>query len=363
MIRLIRLQVGEQEKRAMGKVIRSGMICSGPQVERFQNLFAQYAGVRHAIAVSSGTTALHAALLATGVKKGDLILTTPFTFIATANSVLYCGAKPLFCDMDPLTFNISPYEIEKALRRNPRIKALLIVHLYGLPCDMREIMRIAKKHKLLLIEDCAQAVGAEHGKRRAGSFGDAGTFSLYGTKNMTTGEGGMITTNKKKVSDLCKRLINHGRASRFLHDRLGYNYRMTDFQAAMGIEQLKRIDSLNRKRIHNAKVLSKGLKDLNFLKIPEVPTGRKHIYHQYTVRVKNRGSFIEHLKTKGVEGVPLYPVPLHKQPLYKKLGYGKLRFPNAEAAAREVVCLPIHPGLTKKDLSTIINGIRSWGKK
>ncbi|MFH1406444.1 MAG: DegT/DnrJ/EryC1/StrS family aminotransferase [Candidatus Omnitrophota bacterium] len=363
MITLAKPVITQNDKKAVLGVLSSGKLSAGENVAGFEAAFSRYHSTRHAIAASNDTTALHAALLALGIKPGDEVLCPAFTFIATANAVLFCGAKPVFCDSDMHTFNISANDIERKLKSNKKIKAVIMVHLYGLACDMRAIRRIVKKHKLLLIEDCAQAIGAQYAGKKAGTFGDIATFSFYATKNMTTGEGGMIITDDKRLAARCRLLVNHGRTSRFTHDILGYNYRMTDFQAALGLSQLSRVNALNNKRIQNAKRLSAGLKNLSWLKTPYVPPGYKHVFHQYTVKIaQGRERLMKYLEKQNIRCALFYPIPLHKQKLYKKLGYGKVRLHNAEKLANQVLSLPVHPALSKKDLNKIVSAVKSYGK-
>ena len=364
MIRLAQPQLGEEEIQAVSQVIRSGIIASGPQVHRFEQTFAAYVGVRHAIAVSNGTVALHAALLGAGIGPGDRVVTTPFTFVATANSILYCGAVPVFCDIDPETFNLSPAALAETLaalkEAGTPAKAVLLVHLFGLPCDMAAIMAIAAEHGAIVIEDCAQAHGAAYNGRRVGTFGVAGTFSFYATKNLTTGEGGMVVTDSDEVARRVRRLVNHGRVDRYEHALLGYNYRMTDLAAAMGLVQLGKLDQFNLKRRAHAMRLSRQLRDVPGLKLPAEPEGCYHVYHQYTVRHPHRDELARWLRERGVETGIIYPLPLHRQPLYRDMGYGEQQLPNAEAAAREVLSLPVHPGLSEQDVQVVAEGVRSF---
>src|SRR3989304_8088785 len=238
MIHIASPLIGEEEKKAVEEVRSSGMLAQGPKVRELEEAFSRYIGSGHAIAANNGTTALHAALLACGIKRGDEVITTPFSFIATANTILYCGAKPVFADISEKTFNIDPEKIKDKITK--KTKALLIVHLYGLPCEMKGILEICEEHNLRLIEDACQAHGAEYKGKKVGSFGDAACFSFYPTKNMTTGEGGMIKTNDMEVAEKAMLLREHGSKVRYHHEILGYNYRMTAIASAIGIEQLKR---------------------------------------------------------------------------------------------------------------------------
>ncbi|RLG59289.1 MAG: aminotransferase DegT [Candidatus Hydrothermarchaeota archaeon] len=364
MIPIAKPLIGEEEKRAVLEVLSSGMLAQGKKVAKFEENFADYIKVKHAIAVNSGTSALHAALLACGIRRGDEVITTPFSFIATANAILYCQAKPVFADIDEKTFNIDPEQIKEKI--TSKTKALLVVHLYGLPCEMQAIKEICEDYKLLLIEDACQAHGAEYKGKRVGSFGDAGVFSFYPTKNMTTGEGGMITTNNEKIAEKARLIREHGAKQRYLHETLGYNYRMTDIAAAIGIEQLKKLDKMNGTRIKNAEILTKGIRGINGITLPFVPLGTKHVFHQYTIRITEdykltREQLIEKMKANGIATMIYYPIPIHKQPLYIKLGY-KDKLPNAEKACEEVLSLPVHAGVDRDGINRIIEVIKGEGE-
>src|SRR5690606_39025157 len=286
----------------------------------------------------------HAALLGAGVEPGDHVVTTPFTFIATANAIMHCGAVPVFADIDPVTYNLSPEALAETLTRLNKAgtpaKAVLPVHLFGLPCDMGAIRTIAAEHGAVIVEDAAQAHGAAYNGRRAGSFGLTAAFSFYATKNLATGEGGMVVTDSDEVAEYVRRLINHGRVGRYVHDRLGYNYRMTDIAAAIGLVQLRKLEQMNLRRRRNARRLTEALADIGEYKLPVEPEGYYHVYHQYTVRHKNRDALSEELRRRGVDSAAIYPLALHQQPFYQKLGYGNERLPVAEEAARHVLSVP-----------------------
>ncbi len=250
MVPISRPLIGEEEKNAVMDVLNSGMLAQGKRTAELEEAFAEICGVQHAVATSSGTTALHVALLAHGIGAGDEVITSSFSFIATANSILYTGAQPVFVDIDPETFNLDPSRIEEAI--TPRTKAIMPVHIFGQPCDMDAIMEIADRRGLLVIEDACQAHGAEYKGARVGSFG-AGTFSLYPTKNITSGEGGIITTDDPDVAENCRVIRQHGMRQRYYHTELGFNFRMTDLHAAIGIEQCKKLEAFNAARIANAR--------------------------------------------------------------------------------------------------------------
>ena len=355
MIPIARPQIGEEEKQAVLEVLESGMLAQGPRVKAFEEAFAEMCGVRHAIATSSGTTALHAALLAHGIGPGDEVITTPFTFIASANSILFVEAQPVFVDIDPVTFNMDPGLLEAAI--TPRTKAIMPIHLFGLLADMDPIMELAERHGLVVIEDACQAHGAEYHGKRAGSFG-TGTFSLYPTKNITSAEGGMITTDDDRIADACRLLRHHGMRRRYYHDELGFNFRMTDVHAAIGLAQIQKLDRFNEARIANARFLSENLRGVI---TPVIPQGYKHIFHQYTIRVPDgrRDAVAVRLKERGIGTAIYYPVPVHKQTYYvQELGCD-VHFPESEKAAAEVLSLPVHPGLDQADLERIVEEVNA----
>jgi perosamine synthetase len=350
MINIAKPLIGDEEKKAVLEVLDSGIIAQGPRVKGFEEAFAVMCGVKHAIATTSGTTALHVALLAAGIGESDEVITSPFTFIASANSILYTGAKPVFVDIDPVTFNINPALIEAAI--TPRTRAIMPVHLFGLSCDMDPILAIAEKFGVMVIEDACQSHGATYKGRRVGSFG-IGTFSFYPTKNMTSAEGGMITTDDDFIDEKSRVIRQHGMRRRYYHDELGFNFRMTDIQAAIGLEQLKKLDHRNQQRRDNARFMNENLKGVI---TPCEPPGFEHVYHQYTVRVPDgrRDALRAYLLENGVGSEVYYPVPVHQQKFYvEELNY-KQTFPEVEHAALEVLSLPIHPALSREDLETIV---------
>lgn len=353
MIHIANPMLGEEEKRAVMDVLDSGMLVQGAIVEEFEKKFAQYIGTDYAVATSSGTTALHLALLALGIGPGDEVITTPFSFIATANSILFCGAKPVFADIDSKTFNINVDRIREKI--TPKTKALLPVHLYGHPAEMDKIMEIARENGLKGLEDAAQAHGAEYKGKRVGSIGDCAAFSFYATKNMVTGEGGMVTTDNEKIAEKLRQLRNHGQSTTYEHETLGFNLRMTNINAAMGLEQLKKLDSFNQSRAENAQFLTQSLKET--VNTPHVSPDVKHAFHQYTIKTENRDRVLKQLNENGIGARVYYPKPIHKQPLYVRMGY-KDFLPVAEDMAKKVLSLPIHPGLKKEDLEHIVDTIK-----
>ncbi len=359
MINMAKPQIGEDEKKAVLEVMDSGIIAQGPRTKAFEEAFAKMCTTKHAIATSSGTTALHIAMLAHKIGPGDEVITSAFTFIASANSVLYTGARPVFVDIDPLTFNLDVNKIEAAI--TPKTKAILPVHLFGLSCDMDRIMSIAKKHNLSVIEDACQSHGATYKGKKVGSFG-TGTFSLYPTKNITSGEGGMISTNEDAIDEACRVIRNHGMRKRYYHDEIGYNFRMTDMHAAIGLAQISKLDKFNGKRQDNAAFYSKNLKGVT---TPFVPDGYMHVYHQYTVRVPDgkRDALRTYLAEHEIGSEVYYPVPIHKQSFYTtEYGYN-VSLPETEKAAAEVLSIPVHPGITPEDREKVAATINEFMAK
>ncbi|MBE2185004.1 MAG: DegT/DnrJ/EryC1/StrS family aminotransferase [Anaerolineae bacterium] len=354
MIAISKPQFGDEELALVREVLESGVVAQGPKVAQFEEEFAALCSTQYAVAASSGTTALHLALLAHGIGPGDEVITSPFTFIASANSVLFTGAMPRFVDIRPDTFNIDPALIEAAI--TPRTKAIMPVHLYGLMADMTPIMEIAERHGLAVIEDAAQAHGASYHGRKAGSFG-TGCFSLYATKNMTSAEGGMVTTNDPQIAEQVKLLRAHGSKVRYYHDILGYNFRLTDLHAAVGLAQLRKLEHFNTIRSQNAEFLNQHLQNVI---TPQVPAGQTHAWHQYTIRLTHtdRDSAIEKLKAQGVGSAVFYPVPVYRQKVYLDRGYDQ-SLPVTEEITKQVLSLPIHPALSSADLETIIEAVAS----
>jgi len=359
MINMARPQIGDDEKKAVLEVMDSGIIAQGPRTKAFEEAFASMCTTKHAIATSSGTTALHIAMLANKIGAGDEVITSAFTFIASANSVIYAGGRPVFVDIDPKTFNIDADLIEAAI--TPKTKAILPIHLFGLPCDMEKIMAIAKKHNLLVIEDACQSHGATFKGKKVGSFG-TGTFSLYPTKNITSGEGGMITTNDDAVEEACRVIRNHGMRKRYYHDEIGYNFRMTDMHAAIGLAQIAKLEKFNQKRQENAAFYDKNLKGVV---TPFVPEGCQHVYHQYTVRVPGgkRDALRAYLAEHEIGSEVYYPVPIHKQGFYQtEYGY-HISLPETEKAASEVLSIPVHPGISAADREKVAATINEFMAK
>lgn len=340
--------ISDEEKRAVMEVLDSGQLAQGPRTAAFEQAFAEYIGAKHAIGVNSGTAALVVALQANGVGPGDEVITTPFSFIATATSIVACGATPVFVDVDPFDLNLDPALVEDAI--TDRTKAVMPVHLYGHPARIVELQELCEEFDLALVEDAAQAHGAAHDGRRVGTFG-TGCFSFYPTKNMMTGEGGMITTNDDEVARRARSIRSHGQEERYVHAEFGLNWRMQDMNAAIGLVQLGHVEEWNEARIHNAEALSSLLRTVE---TPRVREGDRHVFHQYTIRVADgRDALQERLREAGVGSAIHYPIPIHRQPIMQKLGFGEGTFPVAEAAAASVLSLPVHPMLGPEDVEYI----------
>lgn len=362
-IEISKPNIGKEEIERVVKVLKSGFLSQGILVEKFEEKIANYCGAKYAIAVSSGTAALHCALYGMGISIDDEVITSPFTFIATANAILMQKAKPIFCDIKEDTFNIDPSQIERKITK--KTKVILPVSMYGHTYDVAEINAIAKNHKLRVLEDAAQSIGAEYKKRKTGSLADVTIFSLYATKNITSGEGGIITTNNETVAKNCRIFRHHGQKenTNYEYVSLGYNYRMNDVTAAIAIEQLKKIEKLTKIRRKNAKLLSLGLTNITGLILPTENTNYKDVFYQYTVRITgkfkvSREEFIRYLKDQSIVARVYFPKPLHLYPHIEKLGYKKGDFPIAERLANEVVSLPVHPLVSEKDINYIIKTIK-----
>jgi len=352
--------IGQEEADAVLSVLASGTIAQGPVTTAFENEFAAYCGVPHAVAVNNGTAALHAALLAAGVGPGDEVIVPAFTFFATASSVSMCGAMPVFADVEERTATIDPADV--CAKITPRTKAVIGVHLYGQPCDAGAIGEICADNDLVFIEDSAQAHGATYEGRKAGSLGDLACFSFYATKNMATGEGGMVTTASDEYDARLRRIINHGQSEKYLHTELGYNYRLTDIASAVGREQLKKIDGFNLRRQENAAYFNAHITAPGIV-LPSVAAGRSHVWHQYALRLTeafplSREEFMAYLKGHGIGSAIHYPIPLNRQPLYR----GSSPCPVAEALAASVLSIPIHPAVTAEERAYICDAINGVNK-
>lgn len=369
MIKITQPIIEKEEIKAVNEVLLSGILAQGPKTAELEVKFAKYCGTRYAIAFNSGTAAIHAGLYSLGVSKDDEVITTPFTFVATANPIIMQGAKVVFADISLEDFNINPDEIKKKITK--KTKAIIAVDLYGQIYDA-DINKIAEKNNLKILEDACQAVGSQQNSKKAGAIGDVGAFSLYATKNIMSVEGGLLTTNNEEYAEKSKRFRHHGQSeqTRYEYWDLGYNYRTTDIAAAIALEQLKKVDKLNQIRIENARKLTEGLSQIKGLKLPTIKPGHKHVFHQYTIRItkefgSSREELIEHLKKNGIGFGIYYPKPLHLHPHFSRLGYKEGDFPVAEKLAKEVISLPVHPKVIQKDIEYIIEIINNFqrGKK
>lgn len=364
--------IGKEEIDEVISVLKSDFLSTGPKIKEFENKFANYVGSKYAVAVSSGTAALHCACLAAGIKEGDEVITTPFTFVATSNSILYRGASPVFVDINKDTFNINESNIEEKI--TSRTKAIIPVHFAGQPCEMDKIKEIANKYNLIIIEDAAHALGAEYKNRKIGTIGDMTTFSFHPVKHITTGEGGMITTDNE---ELYKKLLiyrNHGITrdeSEFVNNKdgnwyyeqieLGYNYRLTDFQSALGIVQLDKMQSSLNRRNEIVEMYEKELNEIEELKLPKVSNEIKSSWHLYIIRVTdksiNRKEVFDKLREKNI-GVNVHYIPVYWNPYYEKLGYKKGLCPNVEEIYKQIITLPLHPKMTNEDVEYIIKSLK-----
>ncbi len=351
MIPIARPQMGEEEKQRVWDAMASGMLAQGPRVAEFEERFAAMVGVPHAVATSSGTTALHLALLGYGIGPGHEVITVPFTFFASATSVLHTGARPVLVDVREDDFTIDVDLVEAAI--TPRTRAVMPVSLYGQPADMPAIEAVAERHGLAVVEDAAQAHGAAIGDRCSGSWG-AGAFSFYPTKNMTTGEGGMVTTADAELAGRMRLLREHGMKVRYHHDIVGYNFRMTDLAAAIGLAQLPKLAGFNERR---RAIAARYDAELRGVITPVVRPGVTHVYHQYTIRVASRDAFAERLKERGVGSAIYYPIPVHRQKPFLALGHGDERYPVTERLTEQVLSIPVHPSLTDDEVATVIGAV------
>ena len=352
-------QIGEEEIEAVVKVMRSGILTNalgmGPNVVDFESNYAKFAGVKHAIAVNTGTAALHAALMALDLKTGDEVILPSFTFVATAEAVVLAGANPVFADVDPETFNLAPQAVEKALTK--KTKAILPVDLYGLPADIKPIKEIAKKHGLFVVEDCAQSHGAIYEDKPAGAWADIACWSLYAAKNIGTGEGGVVTTDDDELAEKVRMIRTNGEKIKYYSLRLGTNYRMTEIQAAIGKVQLGRLPDFLEKRTANASRLSHNLRETDKLQLPPTLKNMKASWYLYTVRVKGateekRNGIIKSMQDKGIGVAAYYPNPVHQMPYYRE-NFGNFDLPETQKAAKQVLSLPIHPAVTSEQIDFI----------
>lgn len=351
-------QIGKEEIKAVTKVLKNGTLThglgAGPMVTKFEEAYAKFVKAKCAIAVNSGTAALHLALLGAGVKLGDEVILPSFTFVATAEIVVMARAKPVFVDIDPDTYDISPKKIEKAITKKTR--AIIPVDLYGLPADMQPIREIAEKHGLSVIEDSCQAHGATYKGKPVGALANAACWSFYVSKNMTTGEGGMVTTDSDELAENMRVIRSHGEKEKYKSSMLGHNYRMPEIEAAIGFEQLKKLPGFLARRRRNAKRLTSILGKTSKLQLPKEPKGCQHSWYLYTVRIKGasaekRDKIAGELRENGVGAGVYYVNPIHLMPYYHR--FGKHRLPETEKASKQVLSLPVHPGVTPKQVDFI----------
>jgi perosamine synthetase len=352
-------EIGEEEIEAVVKVMRRGPLTNalgaGPAVTKFEENYAKFAGVKHAVAVNSGTAALHSAIVAAGVKPGDEVILPSFTFVATAEAVVMAGGKPVFTDIDPETYNISPVEIEKNVTK--QTKAVVPVDLYGFSADAKPIKDIASEHHLAVVEDAAQAHGATYAGKPAGVFSNAACWSLYASKNITTGEGGVVTTDSDEVAETLRLIRTHGEKAKYASIMLGHNYRMAEIQAAIGLVQLEKLPAFLAKRRKNAQRLTEILAKTERLQLPKETKDRMHSWYLYTVRLRDgdeaqRDKILEELKKKGVGAAAYYVHPVHTMPYYQET-FGECKLPETEKAAKQVFSLPVHPGVTEAQVDSI----------
>jgi len=354
-----------EEIRAVTRVIRSGILTnksgSGQHVTQFESSFANYVGTRFAVALNSGSAALHVALLAAGVGQGDEVIVPSFTFVATAEMVALAGARPVFVDIDPTTYCLDPEEIEAAI--NSQTKAIIPVHLYGRPANIDPIMELAEEHNLTVIEDAAQAAGAEYKGKHTGRLGHMGCFSFYGSKSMVTGEGGMLTTDTRELADIAVTVRNHGENRMYQSSMLGHNYRMPELEAAIGYVQLRKLPKFLEDRARNAKVLTEALSSLDEVQLPSEPDDGRHGWYVYTLRLRGanaakRNRVVRRIRERRIDCQVYYPRPVHLQPYYRK-AFGSLKLPKTETATRQVFSLPVHPALGENELKRIADAVKS----
>lgn len=361
MIPIARPILQQEEREAVLGVLQSYFLAQGKRVREFEGLFADYVGTEHAIATNSGTAALHTALSALGLHDGDEVILPAITFFSCAAMIAWCGATPVVVDVSEADYNVSPEGVAEAI--TPAAKAIMAVHMYGQPADMGAIGDLAVERGIPVIEDACQSHGARYGNSRVGSLGAVGCFSFYPTKVITTGEGGMVTTDDGSISDYGRMFRDHGASGKYQHQFLGYNYRMTEIAAALGIEQLRKIEAFIRARSHNASYLSKTLATIDGIEPPQVLPGRTHVFYQYVVRVTEgfplkRDEVVTRLRDLGVETRPSYPVPIHMQPAFQGVGRSA-GCPVAERVLPQMLELPVHPLLSEADLQTIVGALET----
>jgi dTDP-4-amino-4,6-dideoxygalactose transaminase len=353
------LSIKNEIDEAIQKTIENTQFILGPEVKALEGSVADYIGVKYAVGVASGTDALLISMLAGGIGPGDEVITTPFTFIATAETISRCGAVPVFVDIDPDTYNIDTKQIESKINR--KTKAMLPVHLYGQSANMDDIMRLARKHNLRVIEDCAQAFGADYGNKKAGSLGDAGCFSFFPAKILGAyGDGGIIATNDAKIAEKAAMLRNHGGKDKYFNVVHGFNSRLDSLQAALLRVKLKYLDNWINKRRQRAELYIKLLGELKDIQTPRQASYGRHVFNYFTIRAANRDKLQGHLEAKGIATAIYYPLPLHLQEVYRPLGYKTGDFPESERAANEVLSLPMYPELEDRHIEYIVDQIKKF---
>ncbi|MDI6736347.1 MAG: DegT/DnrJ/EryC1/StrS family aminotransferase [bacterium] len=349
--------ISEEIDCAVSKVIQSGTFILGENVQRLEEEIASFCNTKHGLGVASGTDALLLSLMACNVRRGDEVITSPFTFIATAEVIVLLGAKPVFVDINPKTYNIDPAHIKEMI--TPKTKAIIPVHLYGQPADMDRILACARGHNLVVIEDAAQAIGAKYKGKMVGEMGDACGFSFFPAKNLGAyGDGGMITTNNEELAKKIRMLRTHGSQVKYHHELIGTNSRLDELQAAILRVKLKRLNEWTNKRQRIAQIYTQAFMNTEII-TPFVEEFNSPVYNQYTIRVKDRDGLIAHLKKSGVDTAIHYPIPLHLQPAFSYLGYKAGDFIESEQASKEVLSLPIYPELTDEQLETVISAVLS----
>ena len=345
---------------AIERCLDGGSFILGKSVGALEKHMADFIGVKYAVGLASGTDALHLALLALGIKEGDEVITSPFTFVATAEAISYCGARPVFADIEPNTFNLDVPKI----KLSTSTKAILPVHLYGQPANMKEVSDFCRSNNKYLIEDCAQAIGAEFNGKKVGSFGDIGCFSYFPTKNLGCfGDGGIITTNNSELANQVKVLRGHGSSKTYHYDIIGYNSRLDALQAEILLVRFKHLASWDKKRKQNASLYQKDLKGLEEIVLPYVDPKSSHVFNQFTIRAKDRDKLFDHLRRHGIGCMVYYPLCLHLQKAFAYLGYKKGDFPESERAQEEVLSLPIFPELEESEIAEACEAIRKFYKK
>lgn len=352
------LSIKDEIDAAIQRVVDSTSFILGPDVRAFEEEFARFCGVQHAVGVDSGTAALHLAFLACDIGPGDEVITTPHTFIATIGMLGRVGARPVFVDIDPRTYNMDPAKIEAAITE--RTKAILPVHLYGQPAEMDPILEIADRHGLKVIEDAAQAHGAEYKGRRAGGMGHVAIFSFYPGKNLGAyGDAGALVTDDGQIAEKVRLLRNHGRRDKYEHLLQGFNYRMDTLQAAILRAKLPHLEEWNEARRRHAATYREFLSDLDLV-LPYEPKHVRAVYHLFVVRLQERDALREHLKARGISTGIHYPIPLHLQPAYHHLGHKEGDFPITEECARQVLSLPLYPELTQAQIEEVAQAIKEF---